>query len=94
MISKYNTYCHKFLTVLHRLTHTLVILFEYGWSMARVWLEYGWSMARAWLEIATPHSDHRSENAYTHRTEGLSPCASPPVLLVSKMLRAEKRHKI
>jgi len=44
--------------------------------MARVWLEYGWSMARAWLEIATPHSGHWSENAYTHRTEGLSPCAT------------------
>ena len=56
-------------------THTLPILIEYAWSMARVCLEYGLSMARVWLEIATPHSDHWSENAYTHRTEGLSPCA-------------------
>jgi hypothetical protein len=57
-------------------THTLPILIEYAWSMARVCLEYGWSMPRVWLEIATPHSDHWSENAYTHRTEGLSPCAT------------------
>ena len=31
-------------------THTLPILIEYAWSMARVWLEYGYSMARVWLE--------------------------------------------
>ena len=31
-------------------THTLPILIEYAWGMARVWLEYGWSMARVWLE--------------------------------------------
>ena len=44
-------------------THTLPILIEYVWSMARVWLEYGYSMARdcnatlrplvrEWLEYA------------------------------------------
>ena len=30
--------------------HTLSILFEYAWSMARVWQEYGKSMGRAWVE--------------------------------------------
>ena len=52
MISKNNTYCHKFLTVLHRLTHTLAILFEYGWSMARVCLGFAYSMARVCLQYA------------------------------------------
>ena len=46
-------------------THTLPILIEYAWSMARVCLEYGLSMARVWLE-----------HAYTRHTEGLSPRAS------------------
>ena len=27
------------------ISHALAILFEYGWSMARVWLEYGYTMA-------------------------------------------------
>ena len=46
-------------------THTLPILIEYAWSMARVCLEYGLSMARVWLE-----------HAYTRHTEGLSPRAN------------------
>ena len=35
------------------LRHTLSILFEYAWSMARVWLEYAWSMPRVWVEYAS-----------------------------------------
>lgn len=50
MTSKKNTYCNKLLTVYHRFTHTLPILIEYAWSMARPWVEYGWSMARVCLE--------------------------------------------
>ena len=33
-------------------THTLPILFEYAWSMARVWLEAACKQARVWLEAA------------------------------------------
>ena len=45
--------------------HTLPILFEYGWSMARVWLEYAYSMPRVCLRYAC-----------THRTGGQTPCAN------------------
>ena len=38
MLSKNNTYCHKFLTVLHRSNHTLPILFGSFWSMPTVCL--------------------------------------------------------
>ena len=44
MLSKNNTYCHKFLTVLHRSNYTLPILFGSFWSMLRVCLQYAYSM--------------------------------------------------
>ena len=56
-------------------THTLPILIEYVWSMARVWLEYGYSMARDCNATLRPLVRECLEYAYTHRTGGQTPCA-------------------
>ena len=45
--------------------HTLPILIEYAWSMARVWLEYGWSMARVWLEYGYSEITAHSQRDYS-----------------------------
>ena len=47
--------------------HTLGILFEYAWSMARVWLEAGKSMARVWLRQLKVESLKLKVSLYSSR---------------------------